>query len=125
MRIIALFILILSLAADISAESISDMNIPAIKKPARLQWGRDPFIKYGQKDEKQAEAKQPDIIRIGGILSDGTRSVAIINGNFYRVGSSVEGYRIMDISSERVLFEKNGKKYYYGIEKFALEGGKK
>jgi type II secretory pathway component PulC len=113
------------LCTSVYAESLSDLNLQRLREPRKSDWGRDPFIRYGQKDEKKTEDVRPVSVKISGIIADDRKAVAIINGNFYRVGDRVDEFRVLAISNERVLLEHKGKKYYFGIEKFALEGGKK
>jgi len=108
-------------------ESLSDVNISGLKEPAKERWGRDPFLKHEHRNGKMKEGiKEPAIqIKIAGIISDGKKSLAIINGGFYRAGDKIGDFVIKDISNERALIEGKGKKYYFGIEKFAVEGGGK
>ena len=96
------------------AESISD-----------IKWGRDPFIRYEDKiaklKDKAFKEDSPAGLRITGIISDGKKAVAIINGGFYRKNERVSNFLIVDIAKDRVSLEKNGKRFYLGVEKFAME----
>jgi len=118
-------IFVMLLSASLHAESLSDLNLKRLQEPHKPGWGRDPFIRHGKEDEKKAEAPRPVSVKISGIIADGKKAVAIINGNFYRVGDRVDEFSVLDISNEGVLLEHKGKKYYFGIDTFALEGGKK
>jgi hypothetical protein len=125
MKRACLVIWLLLLAAQASGESLSDLKTPSPQVSRKTGWGRDPFIKFGQTDDKKIKEAQPASLKISGIISDGSRAVAIINDKFFRVGDRVDGYLITGISNEKILLEYQDKKYYFGIEKFALEGGKK
>jgi type II secretory pathway component PulC len=110
------------------AEVLSDVNLERLKKPAedrpKERWGRDPFIKYEDRNAKgRVKPREiPFLIKIDGIISDGKKAVVIINGGFYRKGDIINNFIIRDISKEKVLLEKDGKKYYLGMERFALRG---
>lgn len=107
------------------AESLSDVNLERLKKePPKERWGRDPFIKYEDRNAKgRVKTREiPFLIKIDGIISDGKKAVVIINGGFYRKGDIINNFIIRDISKEKVLLEKDGRKYYLGMERFALTG---
>jgi len=107
------------------AESISDIKLDALDKPIKEKWGRDPFIRYEDKiaklKDKAFKEDSPAGLRITGIISDGKKAVAIINGGFYRKNERVSNFLIVDIAKDRVSLEKNGKRFYLGVEKFAME----
>jgi len=109
------------------AESISDIKIEALQLPVKERWGRDPFIRYEDRlsKEKQAKEELPLDIKVDGIISDGGKAMAIINGGFYRKQERVNDFLIVGIDKDKVLLEKNGKRFYLGIEKFAIEGSQK
>ena len=110
---------------SVTAESISDIKLDALDKPIKEKWGRDPFIRYGDKiaklKGKTFREDMPVGLKITGIISDGKKAVAIINGGFYRKNERVSNFLIVDIAKDRVSLEKNGKKFYLGVEKFAMD----
>ena len=111
--------------ASAYAESISDIKFDALHAPVKERWGRDPFIRYGDKiaklKGKTFREDMPVGLKITGIISDGKKAVAIINGGFYRKNERVSNFLIVDIAKDRVSLEKNGKRFYLGVEKFAMD----
>ncbi|MBI3377670.1 MAG: hypothetical protein HY035_04605 [Nitrospirae bacterium] len=107
------------------AESLSDIKLDALEQPIKEKWGRDPFIRYEDKIAKlKGKTFREDMLvglKITGIISDGKKAVAIINGGFYRKNERVNDFLIVDIAKDRVSLEKNGKRFYLGVEKFALD----
>jgi hypothetical protein len=107
------------------AENLSDIKLDALDKPIKEKWGRDPFIRYEDKIAK-LKGKTPGEdapvgLKITGIISDGKKAVAIINGGFYRKNEKINNFIIVDITKDKVSLEKNGKRFYLGVEKFAME----
>jgi hypothetical protein len=111
------------------AVSLSDIKLDALDKPVKEKWGRDPFIRYEDKIAKlKGKAFREDMpagLKITGIISDGKKAVAIINGGFYRKNEKVDDFLIVDIGKDRVSLEKNRKRFYLGVEKFAMDTYKK
>ena len=110
------------------AVSLSDIKLDALDKPIKEKWGRDPFVRYEDKIAKlKGKAFREDMpagLKITGIISDGKKAVAIINGGFYRKNERVDNFLIVDIAKDRVSLEKNGKRFYLGVEKFAIDARK-
>ncbi len=106
------------------AESLSDIKIERLYEPTKEKWGRDPFVRPINKDSREKPEKEelPIDLKVDGIIYDGKKALAIINGGFYRKNEKVDDFLIVGIDKDRVTLEKNGKKYYLGMEKFALEG---
>lgn len=104
---------------------LSDIKLDALDKPIKEKWGSDPFIRYEDKTaklkDKTFRGDVPADLKISGIISDGKKAVAIINGGFYRKNEKVNNFLIVDIAKDRVTLEKNGKRFYLGVEKFALQ----
>jgi len=112
------------------AQGISDIKLDVLNEPVKEKWGRDPFIRYGDKMTKVKGAKvfgedETSGLKISGIISDGKKAVAIINGGFYRKNDRIGDFLISDIAKERVTLEKKGKRFYLGVEQFAIGGGGK
>ncbi|MDP1758447.1 MAG: hypothetical protein Q8K77_01450 [Thermodesulfovibrionales bacterium] len=109
--------------------SLSDIKFDALNEPIKEKWGRDPFVRYEDKiaklKGKTFSEDMPVGLKITGIISDGKKAVAIINGGFYRKHERVNNFLIVDIAKDRVSLEKNGKKFYLGVEKFAMDTYKK
>jgi len=108
------------------AESLSDIKIDALQSPIKETWGRDPFITHTDRTTKlKKNVFNEDVsidVKVEGIISDGKKAVAIINGGFYRKHERVNNFLIVNIGKDKVTLEKNGKRFYLGIEKFAIEG---
>lgn len=122
--------LIAALAGAGFCADLSDLKIAALSKRLEPKWGRDPFQKFEDRHKEDSKyggqglerEENLSVIKVNGILSGGARGLAIINNEFRRRGDVVEGFRIVDISGDRVLVEKNGKRYPIEIDRFALKG---
>lgn len=103
---------------------ISDIKIEELRKTEQPKWGRDPFLRYEDRFKGEVVVKEKELflIKIGGVISNGQKAVAIINGEFYRKGDTVSGFKIVDIAGDKVLFERNGRKFFLGIDRFAIRG---
>ncbi|TAL23768.1 MAG: hypothetical protein EPN94_08795 [Nitrospirae bacterium] len=112
------------------AESLSDIKLAALQSPVKIvseKWGRDPFVRYEDKSFKKTkeEASKEDMfldLKLDGIISDGKKAMAIINGGFYRKNEKVNGFLIVGIGKDEVILEKDGKRFPFGIKKFAITG---
>ncbi len=112
------------------AESLSDIKLASLQAPIKVvpeKWGRDPFVRYEDKVFKKANeaASKEEIfldLKLDGIIADGKKAVAIINGGFYRKNERVNGFLIVAIGKDEVLLEKDGKRFPFGIKKFAVTG---
>jgi len=117
------------------AEGLSDIKIDALRAPVKStdsRWGKDPFVRYEDRvlrKERPLEEELPLDLKVDGIISDGKKALAIINGGFYRRHERVNNFLIIDIKKDCILLEKNGTKLSLGIKKFVIEsarrGGKK
>lgn len=110
------------------AEALSDIKIDALQKEikpaAKEKWGRDPFVRYENRISKEKFMKEDLFvdIKLDGIISDGKKALAIINGGFYRKGDRVNDFMIIGIEEDTVLLERNGELLPpLGINKFAIE----
>lgn len=56
-------------------------------------------------------APAPVVPKLNGILCSGGLALAIVDDSICRVGDEVKSYRILSITSEGVLAEKEGKRY--------------
>lgn len=111
-------------ASLLFAESISDIKLDVLKQPAaKERWGRDPFVRMEDRGMKERSAKDslPFDLKVDGIISDGQKAVAIINGGFYRKNDRVNDFLIVGIGKDHIMLEKSGKRFSLGIEKFAIE----
>lgn len=116
--------------ASVDAESLSDIKLASLQAPIKVapeKWGRDPFVRYEDKVFKKANeaASKEEIfldLKLDGIIADGKKAVAIINGGFYRKNERVNGFLIVAIGKDEVLLEKDGKRFPFGIKKFAVTG---
>lgn len=102
---------------------VSDIKVEELRKPVSAKWGRDPFLKYDdryKKAVKEAEFRpeEPITFKINGIISDGKKALAIVDGEFFRSGDTIAGFRIIDISGDKLLAEKDGRRVYIGVDRF-------
>ncbi len=125
MKRVLVTMLLCAVAAPAFSESLSDLNTERLRSPVEQKWGRDPFQRPGAPDTAEGRGKPETPIHVDGIIMDGRRALAILNGEFYRIGDTIENYTVKDISRERVLLERDGKRYTFGISTFTREGGKK
>lgn len=110
-------------AANLYAESLTDIKVDSLQKPVKERWGRDPFIKYDDmmfKDSLTTTGLSTGF-KVEGIISDGRKALAIINGGFYRRNDKVDDFLIIDIEKDKIILGKEGKTFNVGIEKFAIE----
>ncbi|MFA4829733.1 MAG: hypothetical protein WC594_11000, partial [Thermodesulfovibrionales bacterium] len=90
------------------AESLSDIKLASLQSPIKVvseKWGRDPFVRYEDKVFKKANeaASKEEIfldLKLDGIIADGKKAVAIINGGFYRKNERVNGFLIVAIGKD-------------------------
>jgi len=74
----------------------------------RLKWNRDPFI-------KAAAAGGISGLTLSGILWDTVEPIAIINGRMLRVGEELEGYRVVEITPDRVSLSDGDQQFRLAI----------
>ena len=63
-------------------------------RASELSWNRDPFT--------LGRGTGPGGFTLSGILWDTQRPIAIINGQMLQVGEELDGYRVAEISQDRV-----------------------
>ena len=61
----------------------------------QVAWGRDPFLR-GRTTDATSD------LTLSGILWDANQPMAIINGQTLHVGDHLEGYRVTEITQDRV-----------------------
>lgn len=124
LSIIAFFLA--ALAASASWAELSDVKLGDLKRQPPIRWGRDPFVKYEDRFKKPGEPidreKDLALVKISGIISDGKKALAIANGEFLRPGDMIAGFKILAVSGDKILLEKEGRKFYLGIDRFAVSG---
>lgn len=85
---------------------------PADEKPPILKWKRDPFVLSGPSHSSGPEkpvlptaaGPKPAVpLRLEGILWDARKPTALINGALVEVGSSVRGWKVVEIRENRVI----------------------
>jgi hypothetical protein len=109
-----------------------DMNLQKTTVPSDSgNWRRDPFLLQKEKRPVQyipgfSSGKNPgssimkdvapDPIRLQGIMQVGSRSYALINGRFFRVGDSVnEGIVVKEIGKYQIVVHMYGDLHTYNI----------
>ncbi len=82
------------------------------EKPPILKWKRDPFSVFGALPSSGSEKpalppaagpKPPASLRLHGILWDARKPTALINGTRVEVGSSVGGWKVVEVREDRVI----------------------
>lgn len=104
------------------AESLVDVKVDELSKPTKPRWGKDPFMKAGDRGRPVAEDLGPKNLVVEGIISNGNRAMAIINNGFYRKGDIIDGFVIKDIRTDRVILQRGGKDYTLRMEGFTAAG---
>ncbi|MGD2081123.1 MAG: hypothetical protein PVG55_01675 [Nitrospirota bacterium] len=109
-------------ASPARGESLADVKLKELGKPVKSGWGKDPFVRVMEREKVPAETDSPPGFRVEGIITGGTKALAIIDGGFYRPGDVIDGFVIEGISSERVNLKKHGKAYTLNIQGFTVMG---
>lgn len=113
MKIFILFILMLNLNATDLKERIEKLSVLAPKTDI-VYANYDPFEKGKKVVLKTIEAKAPTkVLHVTTILNN----KAFIESKWYKVGDSVKGYKIVQITANSVLTKKSGKIVKLGIKK--------
>ena len=104
------------------AEELSSARISFLKDQVARTDKRNPFQRYAfNKEAKKAEI-QIDLTwdyKLSGIGRIGDDRYATINDQDYKKGDELDGMLITDVSSKRVLLQKESKER--GVEKFQLK----
>lgn len=103
------------------APESSEIPSDELSKKSALTWKRDPFL-LGLGEEGSVPTLQ---LKVSGIIYDEERpeaTYAIINGEVFRIGDTIQGIKVIDIQPDFVrllkfnqdvflyLYEKEGKK---------------
>lgn len=105
--------------------------LPALVETADLSDPMRPRTYQPPPPEVQAEPDQPrvdtDSWRLNGVLLSAGRSIAIINGQSLRLGSSLDGYRLVDVRADRALLRRKGQRVVLtraatGLKKQSMRG---
>jgi hypothetical protein len=67
----------------------------------------DPFLRPGLVELAPAEAVAP--LELRAVLSAGDDSLVDVGGRIVRVGDEVSGYRLVGVSEDSALFERDGR----------------
>lgn len=117
------FALMLLAACPAWGESLMDVKVEELRRPVKSRWGKDPFIRF---NDRQALAEKETYLpkfKVEGIMTDGTKALAIISGGFYRKGDVIGGFVIEDIRADRLILKRNGQSYTLKIQGFTVRGG--
>jgi hypothetical protein len=104
------------------AESLVDVKVDELSKPLKPRWGKDPFMKLEDRGGPSLEDLGPTDLVVEGIISNGDRALAIINGGFFREGDIIDEFTIKEILSDRVLLQRGGKSFTLRIQGFTAAG---
>lgn len=83
---------------------------PVIKEKIDLAFNSNPFFAQQMSEEKtevKEDAKEDLTIVVEGVISMGKDSRIIYNKNIYKIGDSINGFEILDISPDRVVLKGN------------------
>lgn len=123
MKALPLIIFAIALVAASAAwgESLMDIKSDELSQPVKSKWGNDPFLRLEDRDSLQSSGglALPEF-SLDGIMTDGRKALAIIDGGFYRKGDTLEGFIIDDILSDRVVLKKNGRSYMLQVKGFTI-----
>jgi len=95
--------------------------------PSEKAWGRDPFDLLpgvqlrATAEEGAPEAVKPHIKKVTAILITDSRKVASINHKVVAVGDLIDGEKVLEIKPDRVILEKDGRKYVITLEKSPIQ----
>jgi len=101
-------------------QSLMDIKAEELQRPAGSAWGKDPFIRFEDRQALTGEKAYLPEFRVEGIITDGAKSLAIIEGGFYREGDQVQGFVISAIKADRVVLKRDGKTYEVKVQGFAV-----
>jgi hypothetical protein len=76
-------------------------------------WGRDPFVKgtgHPSEGSIQRRGKTGPAFALSAIIADGEHSAAVIDGDVYGEGETVNGFVIEEISASSVTLRKSGQR---------------
>lgn len=74
---------------------------------------RDPFrgLKIEAEPKQKGEPKPLPTLTVQGIVWGGNFPQAIINNRVVRIGDTVDGAQVVDISKDNIIVEFEGRKY--------------
>jgi hypothetical protein len=121
--LLLIFSIVLLAAAPAWSESLVDIKVDELSRPIKPKWGKDPFVRFEDRDRSAEDNMAPTDLHVEGIISDESRALVIINGGFYRKGDMINGFVIEQISSDKVMLLKGDKRYVLRMAGFAAEGG--
>ena len=82
-------------------------KVAALVEEQSAREGKDPFLAQERpRDEKEASGME-----LSGIFGDGQKFTALIDGNTYQVGDTVQDKKIVEIRTDRVILEKGEERY--------------
>lgn len=80
---------------------------------AQPAWGRDPMRLPQSEPQEPAQPQQPTARppawKLGAVMTGGDRNAAVINGQVYAEGESIDGGTIVSIESGRVVIRWRGR----------------
>jgi hypothetical protein len=91
-----------------------------VRNPFRLLPGTKLKIAKHVNVDSQ-ETIKPHTKKITAILSTDSQKIASINHEVVVVGDLIDGERVLDIKSDRVILEKDGKKHIIMLEKSIIK----
>jgi hypothetical protein len=80
----------------------------------------DPFRRPSLAEVAPAEAVAPPL-DLRAILSAGEQSLADVGGQIVRVGDDVSGYKLVGVSEDAALFERDGRSLRVALPEHAAE----
>ena len=102
-------ILLEILLADTPAhrEELRD-KVAALVEDHSAREEKDPFLA----GERVREEKEASGMELSGIFGDGAKMTALIDGNAYQVGDTVQDKKIVEIRPDRVILEKGEERFF-------------
>lgn len=96
----------------VSPETAGSAEIPPMAPPGKVTWGwrEEPFLSpLEHRGALKVPSSELSSLRLTGILWDEGAPTCVINGAVLRPGEAASGFRVVLITQQSVLVEKDGK----------------
>jgi hypothetical protein len=76
-----------------------------------------PLVSLGGAMVNYEPAAMVSSLLLEGIIADENGAVAIINGNVVEPGTMIDGYKVLSVTSDQVILEKDGQEIVLTLKK--------
>ena len=81
-------------------------------------WKRDPFILSAEKNEEEKKSILREFsFSLSGIVWKKNKLLALIDDYIVQTGDIIDGYTVLEITENKVVLEKDDKKYQLFLKK--------